>query len=185
MSATGNISIIHASDFKKLFDGYYVPLCLFAQRYLDHPADAADTVQDIFIKLWQRRYDFDNIFAIKSFLYTAVRNASLNRLEHLKVVEKYRDRLTEMQSDVFFHDHVIEQERFRIFWAAIHALPDQTRRVMLLALDGKDNREIANSLGIAQGTVHTHKKIAYKRLRYSLRDQFLPLFLFYLLTVGK
>ena len=178
MTETENLHIAHASDFKKLFDGYYIALCLFAERYLDNSEDAADTVQEAFIKLWQRRRDFSNLYAVKSFLYTTIRNDSLNRLAHLKVVEKHRSRLAVKQSEEFFHDHVIEQERFRLFWAAVNALPDQTRKVMLLALDGKDNRGIAAALGIAEGTVHTHKKIAYKRLRKSLKDH-LPILLLF------
>ena len=84
-----NIKISHTSDFRKLFDGYYIPLCLFAERYLKNSEDAADIVQEAFIKLWQQRKDFGNLYAVKSFLYTSIRNASLNKLQHLKVVEKY------------------------------------------------------------------------------------------------
>ena len=175
---------MHASDFKDIFEEYYVALCLFADRYLDNPEDAADTVQDAFIKLWQRRRCFDNIYAVKSFLYTTVRNASLNRLAHLKVLDKHKSRLTAMEEDSFFHDHLIEQEFYRIFRGAILGLPNQSRKVMLLALDGKDNRSIANALGVSEGTVHTHKKIAYKRLREQLKEYF-PLFLTWLLWMAE
>ncbi len=44
---------------------------------------------------------------------------------------------------------------------AVQKLPGQTQNVMLLALEEKDNKEIVFSLS----TVHTLKKIAYKRLR--------------------
>lgn len=182
MFETERTNITHASDFKKLFDEYYVALCLFAERYLGNPEDAADVAQDAFIKLWQRRNDFSNLYAIKTFLYTTVRNASLNRLEHIKVAEKYKEHLSKVQSDYFFHDHVVEQERFRIVWKAIQELPNQTRRVILLALEGKDNRSIAAALEIAPDTVHTHKKIAYKRLRENIRKYFPLLFVFLAMT---
>jgi len=185
MSEESNINITHSSEFKKIFDGHYAPLCLFAERYLDNFEDAADTVQEAFIKLWHRRKDFFNLYAIKSFLYTTVRNASLNKLAHLKVEEKYKEWFVTIESEDFFHDHVIEQEFFRILWEAIQALPEQTRKVMLLAWDGKDNRTIAATLGIAEGTVHTHKKIGYRRLRESLQDHLLLLLNVLLLTAGK
>jgi len=178
----GDINILHPADFKKLFDGYYVSLCLFAERYVDNAEDAADIVQDAFVALWHRRLRFDHLNAIKSFLYTTIRNASLNRLAHRKVEEKYRDWFVIRQSELFFHDHVIEQELFQIFREALNTLPNQTRNVMLLALDGKDNRGIASALGIAEGTVHTHKKIAYKRLRERLQDHLPLLFLLIFLT---
>ena len=43
---------------------------------------------------------------------------------------------------------------------------------MMLALEGNDNKKIAASLNIADGTVHTLKKIAYKRLREDLKEYF-------------
>ena len=46
------------------------------------------------------------------------------------------------------------------------------KKVMLLALEGNDNKEIAACLNIADGTVHSLKKIAYKRLREELKEYF-------------
>ena len=170
MAEKGSINIADASDLKKIFDGNYVPLCLFAEEYLSNPEDAADSVQDAFVKLWQRRSHFDNLNAAKAFLYTTIRNDTLNRLAHNKVEGKYNQWYVTCNDDHFFHDHLIEQECFHLLREAIHALPDQTRKVMLLALEGKDNETIATALGMAKGTVHTHKKIAYKRLREGLKD---------------
>ena len=175
MFGSEKIDIAQASNFKEIFDRYYCALCLFAERYLDSPEDAADTVQDVFLKLWQRRHDFNHLYTVVSFLYTAIRNASLNRLAHLKVKEKYQSRISNRYDDGFFHDQIIEQECFKLLWEAIRALPNQTRNVVLLALEGNNNGEIATALGITRETVHSHKKIAYKRLRNQLKDIFLLL----------
>ncbi|MCL2727696.1 MAG: RNA polymerase sigma-70 factor [Bacteroidales bacterium] len=179
MADTGYINIVLESDFKKLFDQYYAALCLFAENWLNNSEEAADTAQEAFIKLWERRRDFDNIYAIKSFLYTTIRNASLNRLAHKKVAQKHREWFAARHEESFFRDHLIEQECFKMLWEAVKALPQQTRKVMLLALTGSDNQDIATSLGMAKGTVHTHKKTAYKRLRNSLKEIY-PFFLVWL-----
>lgn len=70
------------------------------------------------------------------------------------------------------------QETRRIIANAIKRLPPQASKVMMLALSGKGNKEIAEKLQISDGTVHTHKKIAYKRLREELKDYFYILLLF-------
>ena len=58
------------------FQEYYRPLCLYAMHYLSGDVDAAeDVVQDCFVRLWQREADND-----RAFLYTAVRNACIDRL---------------------------------------------------------------------------------------------------------
>ena len=47
-----------------------------------------------------------------------------------------------------------------------------------LALDGLKNSEIAARLGIAESSVHTQKKIAYKKLRVVLKDYYYLIYLF-------
>ncbi len=159
-------------DFYQLFTNFYVPLCLFGERYLENKEDAADVVQDVFIKLWQQQDHFESLPQIKSFLYTSVRNASLNILKHRTAAELYSRRLLEKQQNSFFRDYVVEEETFRILIQAINKLTEQPRKVMFLALSGKDNKEIAEELSIAEGTVHSHKKLAYKKLRQELKDYF-------------
>ena len=155
-----------------MFNDFYVSLCIFAERYLNNKEEAADIAQDTFIKLWQRKEDFQNIYQIKSFLYTTARNSCLNMLEHKQVVENYTDQFLKKQKDSFFRDHVIEEETYRIINQAINKLSPQVSKIMKLALSGKNNKEIAIELDISEGTVHTHKKIAYKKLREELKDYF-------------
>jgi RNA polymerase sigma-70 factor (ECF subfamily) len=176
------VDLSQISDFKKVFDDCYVPLCLFAEADLNNCEDAADSVQNAFIKLWERRSHFNHLLSIKTFLYKTIRNDSLNRLSHQKVVGRFHKWFMERNSDLFFRDHVIEQECFHLLYKAIDALPEQTHKVILLALEGKENLEIAETLGMAKGTVQTHKKIAYRRLRERLKD-LSPLFPIWLLWV--
>jgi RNA polymerase sigma-70 factor (ECF subfamily) len=158
-----------------------VPLCIFAEKYLENQEDAADIVQDTFVKLWQKNGDFQHINQVKAFLYTTVRNGCLNEIEHKRVIENYSERLQTVDSESFFHDHVIEEESYRILVEAIDKLPPQTAKIMMLALSGKNNKEIAFELSISDETIHTHKKIAYKRLRKDLKDYF---YIFLILLAG-
>lgn len=166
--------------FRQLFEKFYVTLCVFAERYVEDTGCAADLVQESFVKLWQQGDRYKYLYQVKSFLYTTVKNAALNELAHQKIVSDYAGRLEEKKEFTFFRDHVIEEESYRLLTQAIQRLPEQTRRVMTLALEGKDNREIAAELLMADGTVHTHKKIAYKRLREDLKDYFYLCMLFFL-----
>ena len=189
-------------EFHNVFDKYYVALCLFANQYTENEEVSADIVQDSFAKLWQIREDFFYLHQVKSFLYTAVRNKALNELEHSKVVFEYAQKVIEKRKDSFFHDAVVEEETCRMLTDAIDKLPDQMRAIMrlamegkkngeiadkatnsfciLLAMEGKKNGEIAEYLNVSVETVHTLKKIAYKKLRIYLKDYYYFLILFYL-----
>lgn len=157
---------------KSLFDDFFVPLCLFAENYVGDPHVAEDIVQECFIRLWQQKRKFESRYQIKSFLYISVRNQALNVIEHQKIVTAFEGKVIDKSEKSFFRDHLIEEETYRMLMNAIDHLPAQTRKVMLLALEGNDNKEIAVHLNIAVGTVHTLKKIAYKRLREELKDYF-------------
>ena len=111
-------------------------------------------------------------------LYTAVRNKALNELEHSKVVYEYAQNVIEKKKDSFFHDAIVEEETYRIVSEAINKLPDQMKAIMQLSLEGKKNAEIADRLNISTETVHTLKKIAYKKLRENLKDYYYFLLFF-------
>ena len=153
--------------FKSLFDEYYQGLCVFASAYLKDDDLSADVVQEAFVKFWNRRRDFDHIVKIKSFL--------LNIVQRQKVV---LEDVSVFENSGFFHDKLIETESYRIFYAAIETLSPQGREVIQLALDGLKNSEIAARLGIAESSVHTQKKIAYKKLRVVLKDYYYLIYLF-------
>ena len=171
---------LNEREFHNVFDKYYVALCLFANQYTENEEVSADIVQDSFAKLWQIRDDFFYLHQVKAFLYTAVRNKALNELEHSKVVFEYAQKVIEKKKDSFFHDAVVEEEIYRMLTDAIDKLPDQMRAIMRLAMEGKKNGEIAECLNVSVETVHTLKKIAYKKLRTYLKDYYYFLILFYL-----
>ena len=172
------IKLTDEAQFRFIFDKYYITLCMFANQYVEDDALAADIVQECFVKLWQLRDDFMYVHQIKSFLYTSVRNKSLNELEHTKVMNEYAQKVMEMGKDSFFQDKVIAEESYRILVDAIDKLPPQMKNIMRLALEGKTNPEIAEALNISGETVHSQKKIAYRKLRGYLKDYYYLLFYF-------
>ena len=164
-----SIKLTDETQFRSIFDKYYISLCMFANQYVENDAVAADIVQECFVKLWQLRDDFMYVHQIKSFLYTSVRNKSLNELEQ---------KVQEMSKDSFFQDKVIAEESYRILVDAIEKLPPQMKSIMQLALEGKSNPEIAETLNISGETVHSQKKIAYRKLRVYLKDYYYLVFYF-------
>ena len=161
--------------FRELFDAYYQALCVFAATYLRDDTLAADIVQECFVKFWRRRADLDDAFNIKSFLYAMVRNHCLNYIRDNKLI---REDVSVVMSEEFYTETLIEEEAYRMFYEAVDALPAQTRQVIQLALDGLKNSEIAERLGVAESSVHTLKKLAYKKLRVALKEYYYLVFVF-------
>ncbi|MDR1097603.1 MAG: RNA polymerase sigma-70 factor [Tannerella sp.] len=176
MCGEKRISLSDRKEFQELFDGFYVPLCVFAVKYVGDAELSADVVQDCFLKLWQLRSDFFYLHQVKSFLYTSVRNRCLNEIEHGRVVDEFAQKMLREEEEGFFYDHVIEEETCRILTDGISQLPKQMKSIMTLALEGLSNGEIAGELSVSTETVRSLKKIAYKKLRIILKDYYYLLF---------
>ena len=60
--------------YEMLFKKYYLSMCMIARRIVEDEDVAKDLVQEIFIRLWEKRktYDFQEMTDI--FLYVSVRN---------------------------------------------------------------------------------------------------------------
>ena len=163
------IQNIDKKVFKITFDLHYKPLCAFGYRYVEDTFVAEDMIQEVFESLWQKRLDFNHEKAIKAFLYTSVRNKCLNYLKHKAVLQKHEEKLIyELESESFFTQHVIEEETFNQLYLEIEHLPNAAKKIILLALKGLKNKEIAEVLNISENTVKTQKKIAYSRLKKKL-----------------
>ena len=117
----------------------------------------------------EKRIDFNHEKAIKAFLYTSVRNKCLNYLNHKAVLQKHEEKLIyELESESFFTQHVVEEETFNQLYLEIEHLPNAAKKIILLALKGLKNKEIAEVLNISENTVKTQKKIAYSKLKGKL-----------------
>lgn len=159
--------------FKAVFEEYFNTLSAFGYKYIADQFVVEDMVQESFISFWEKRQDFSHMNAVKSFLYTSVRNKCLNHIKHQAVVQKHENALVyELESDHSFATHVIEEETFNQLFVEIRSLPPSAREIMLLALNGLKNQEIADELDITINTVKTQKKIAYSKLKENLGSHF-------------
>lgn len=155
--------------FKSIFDQHVKALSAFGYRYVQESFVVEDMIQEVFISFWEKRESFTHEKAIKAFLYTSVRNKCLNHLKHKDVLQKHEKSLIyELESEAFFTQHVIEEETFNQLYKEIEHLPKAAQKVILLALKGLKNKEIAALLNVSENTVKTQKKIAYRKLKQKL-----------------
>ena len=132
----------------------------FGLRFIDDIEVVRDIVQDAFIALWQRAGDFQEDEHRKAFIYTMIRNRSLNYLRNRQVEAKNREHLQALQDQASFQNITIEEELYDYLCRKIETLPPMQRDVLWLHIDGLSNEEIAAQLNISVNTVLTHKQRA-------------------------
>ena len=155
--------------FQKLYDLMFSPLCGFGRKYLDNTLLLEDFVQESFISFWNKRTGFNDLPSIKSYLYTSVKNSCLNHIKHQEVKRKNEPGIIQKIESDYFHSHaVIEEETFNLLHEEIKNLPKSSQKIMLLALNGMKNPEIADELGISVNSVKTLKRNSYTKIREKL-----------------
>ena len=120
--------------FDELFRMYYPALSLFAAGILNDMEAARDVVQDVMINTWEQDYRFKEMPALRSFLYTGVRNKALNLLEKDNNRRRIRESLPEEPAPGY-DNFLMEVESMVLvrISAAIEELPPQSREVFQLS----------------------------------------------------
>lgn len=154
-----------------LFKTHYSELCAYANKYLDDLAAAEETVQSIFVKLWENKDQLKIERSPRSYLYTATRNACFNQLRHIKIREEYKKHnQIEMEHEQFNVDDAYQadelSEKIR---KSIDNLPEGRRKIFILSrFDGLKYKEIADQLKISVKTVENQMGSAIKQLKSDL-----------------
>lgn len=157
-------------QFKTCFEAYFEGLFVYACTLVKDHAEAKDTVQTAFIKLWEQRYRYREQEAAKAFLYKVVYRLGLNALRNRKIRNRHHDRLAKYGEEPARFPAEDKELREKIR-AAIDTLPERCREVFLkVRLEGMKYREVAAEMGISEKTVETQLLRAMRSLRQRLPD---------------
>ena len=153
-------------EFKKLYNLYFRPLCLYALHYVSDAAASEDIVQDSFVAFWEKYIVIDkdmNSAAAKSVLFVIVRNRCTDWLKKVSP-----DRLLPEDADGLITDGDAQERSFdeAALWSAIDKLPDKRRKILIMnKRNGMSYKEIAEELRVSVLTVRNHLALAMKELR--------------------
>ncbi|GEP89138.1 RNA polymerase sigma-70 factor, ECF subfamily [Chitinophaga terrae (ex Kim and Jung 2007)] len=158
---------------------YQRQLCFFTEQLIADTLAAEDIVSECFINAFQRKEDFPSLAQLKSFLFTAAKNAALN---YLKAQKRHDDIHHSMgrvgeQFSMDVENAYIKTEVMQIIFLEIEKLPPQCRQVVRLSvLEGRSAPEIAEELKMAYQTVLNQKAKGMALLRTAiLKNQLLSL----------
>ena len=153
--------------FEKLFRDYFTSLMAFSRRILGDEDDAREVVHQVFIKLWERRSEIDLSTSLKSYLFTAVNNRSLNMIRDRRKFssEEVPERVGEWDVSAQLESMELEEQIHKV----IDSLPERCRmNFELNRFDGLKYAEIATQLDISVKTVENQMSKALKILREQL-----------------
>jgi RNA polymerase sigma factor (sigma-70 family) len=145
----------------------------FACMLLNDPDEAADTVQEVLMKLWMKKEDLEKINNIEAWSVTMVRNISYDKLKRQKRIGH-----VPLESGLHHRDgdsiekKMDRDERLEKIYHYLKELPQrQNQAIFLRDIEGHSYKEISDLMGIDENLV----KVTLFRARENLRKKILKI----------
>lgn len=134
---------------------------------------AEELLQDLFMKIWEKRDQIDPALPFKAYLYRIAERIVYDYFRKLTREAKASDFISAHTSEIYdqFENGELETEMNNRVQAAISRLPEQQRLVFnLCKIEGKSYQEVSALLGITRGTINTHITRATKTIKIYLAE---------------
>ena len=156
---------------QEIYKRYESTLRTVIQSVLHDEGETDDTLNDVFLQLWDQSDRFDTAKGLHGFLVTMARRRALDRLRRRLAYHRATDRF-EIELEATYRDEARvpdfqppNSDLADLLHGVITNLPAPQQEVVNLTFfEGLSQREIAARKSIALGTVKTRLQLAQKKL---------------------
>lgn len=145
--------------FNKLYLVYSKSLYKKIDALVKDESVSDELLQDLFLKIWEKRADIKPDQPFRAFLYTVANNLVFDYFRKVSKDKRLHARLLINAVDYYMQteEAIIGKETSGIIEEAIAKLSEQRRKVFVLCkIEGKSYQEAAAILGITVATVNSH-----------------------------
>jgi RNA polymerase sigma-70 factor, ECF subfamily len=181
LSALTDVELLHHLKARQtealgsLYDRYGAVVYGVALKMLQHPSEAEDLTQEIFLSLWQHPVDPAKHSYLLRYLITMTRSRAIDKLRsrtrQLNLVQRWGQNVTAATTAPTPVEQAVSDERSQQVRQALTQLSDQQRQVIELAYDaGLSQSEIAQQLHEPLGTIKSWTRQGLLKLKQLLLD---------------
>lgn len=158
--------------FTNFYTLYFKKLLIESDKYVKDIQIAEEIVQDVFLKIWERSEELDQIQSIKSYLYRSVINSSINYVNRQKALEVHHQKIIKEFTEEQLEELDEENQLIVLLFDEIEKLSPKCREIFKMnRFERLKYKDIAIKLDISERTVENHIANALKILREAmLRD---------------
>lgn len=162
-----------AQEFKQRFMPHYKLLYRVAYHLTGNAQDAEDLLQDIYLKLWQKRDDLPNEAMKEAYLVTMMRRLFIDqrRLKHIDASAELKEELSSPDERSLDHQMDTKDEAQQME-GLISELPERDGKIIRMHLiEDRSYEEIEQDTGLSQGNI----RIIVMRTKQKLKQQFIKI----------
>jgi len=142
-----------------------------ALHMLKSVEEAEDALQDVMVKLWDKRQQLREYNSVEAFAVTVTKNRCLDKLKSKK--HKYHMDVLELEVDSGFvspYKNLELSESMKVMVRAFQELPEQQRLLITLRdLEGYSYEEISEQTGLQVNNI----RVGLSRARKAAREAYL------------
>jgi len=158
--------------FDTLYQKYHQGLYFNILKLTHQTAASQDILQEVFLKLWERRTSLDPDQSVTAWLFVLSYNKAIDYLKHYL---RHSISLDESQEKIMVvppeETHLTIEEKTQLLTEAINQLSPQKRKVLeLCKLQGKTYEETARELHISRHTVKEYLASAISHVKGYIRQ---------------
>ena len=176
---------------EKAFDYFYQKYSLQIYRKIYKmtrvPEMSEELLQDVFVRIWDKRHLIDPDKPFKSYLYQIAQNIIYDFYRKVAREERLKNEIKAIfeEAENFTEDGINLKDTKQILSHAIENLPPQQKLVFTLCkIEGKTYDEVSTTLGISNSTINGHIVKATKSIKnfmFKYEDVAFILFVIYFL----
>ncbi len=173
--------------FESVFKENYSSMVRAARRILIDIEPSEEVIQDLFVKLWEKRDSLIINTSLPAYLRKAVTNHALNYLKFQQKTVRFQDYIgfeidnTSDSADKSMLHNDLEKKVNTL----MKSMSEKRRAIFEMSrFEGMKNHQIAQQLGVSLKTVEYHMTAALDFLRSKLSD-YLPVIIFMLVVSKK
>jgi len=155
--------------FEEVFRTHFRELHRYAFKILGDADTAEETVQQVFLRLWEKDWQRGIHTSVRSYLYRAVYNESVNLIKREQLKMRYE--IDQQHRGDYAYAQQSDAELRKQLHMALSQLPEKSRMVFEMSrFQELKYQEIAEMLTLSLKTVEGHMTKALKHLRHHLAD---------------
>ena len=168
--------------FNNLFLIYGNRIFRFAVGYLKSEVDAEELVQDVFLKVWEKRFELKENLSFKSYIFTIAFNIIRKHFVKKALTTKYFEQQVIEEADLSTIQNIDFQSTKKAIDQLVEQLPARRKEVFIKSrFEGLTVKEIADELGTSPKTVENQLGEALKFIREHLgKEDFAGILFFFL-----
>jgi RNA polymerase sigma factor (sigma-70 family) len=143
----------------------------FAKRLLDRTEEAEDAVQEVFIKLWNRRDKLDEYRSVEALAMITIKNFCLDKIKARRYTVENMENHRQFLENIPDEPKTDHSDLIRSIHQAIRLLPEQQQIIVHLRdIEGYEFEKIAEIVEMNENAIRVALSRARKRIRELLTN---------------